>query len=143
MKTYFFTSALLVLCLGLSSAQSTFTYGGAGPKDWNISGDWSAGIPASTSNNGIIAKDVFLSSGETYTAGTGNITLNSGVGLDVQSGSTLYVGVSGTAKNLEALNNNTITVAGTLYIYGDLVVDNSLSLTITGTMKVFGNITFV
>src|SRR5689334_22442765 len=114
---------------------------------WNVAANWSTGsVPSGTGTNVTISANVNVSGGS-YTIGdvsVGNnttVTIASGATLDIGS-STLYNPPGATTKkNLTFSNTGTLTVAGTLHIYGDLVVNNSLTFNVTGSVIVYGNIT--
>jgi hypothetical protein len=132
-------TVLMVLSTGGAFAQATFTTTG----DWDNSANWTA---ANIGDN--IAEDVtinaarvaLLQAGFNYTIG--NLNMNAFSGLTIDATGSLDVGASGTPKNLTATSNVTITVDGSLIIWGDLnVTGDNLTLNITGTLIVRGNLT--
>jgi Secretion system C-terminal sorting domain len=137
MKSLFF-GFLAVFCGAYTAfSQATFTTTGS----WETAGNWSG------SNIGdIITEDVtfnnsraaLINNGSNYTIG--NLTLGNSDGLTINTTGTLNVGASGTPKNFTAGNGASLTITGTLIIWGDLIVVNTLSLSVSGTLIVKGNI---
>lgn len=132
-------TAAMCACITMAFAQATFTTTG----DWDNAGNWSAG---NIGDN--IAEDVtinasrvaLLQAGFSYTIG--HLTMNNFSGLTIDATGSLDVGQSGTPRNLTASSNVTITVDGSLIIWGDLnVTGDNLTLNITGTLIVRGNLT--
>ena len=136
---------ILVFSLVLTSTstllgQSNFTTNG----NWNVASNWSpASVPNSTAINVTTNNNIspVIVNGDNFSIG--NVTADGD--LTVQSGGTLTLGSSAlfnipTKKNLTFNNNKALTVAGSLVIWGDLIVNNTLTLTLTGTMIVHGNI---
>jgi hypothetical protein len=114
--------------------------------EWNVGANWStSSVPTGTGTDVTIAANVNVSGGS-YTIG--NITVNNNTSITVASGATLTTGSSTlynppsatTKKSITFSNTGTLTVAGTLYIYGDLIVNNSLTFNVTGSVVVYGNI---
>ncbi|MCW5910400.1 MAG: T9SS type A sorting domain-containing protein [Cyclobacteriaceae bacterium] len=86
----------------------------------------------------IASRVALINNGSDYTIG--NLTFGNSSGLTINSAGALNVGADGTPKNVTAGNFTAITVTGTLIIWGDLVVLNSLSLNVSGTLIIKGNI---
>lgn len=141
MRTIVIIFALILIAFKSSAQVTTYTYTGGGPQNWNVGANWSNTIADNVGEDPTLAKDVIITSPSSYT--TGNVTANSGVALTINSGATLTVGASGNPKDFTSVNNNTLTVAGTLIIYGNLIVQNSLNFNITGSVIIYGSITFV
>jgi hypothetical protein len=114
---------------------------------WNVDANWSTGVmPSGTATDVTIAANVIVSGGS-YTIG--NITqINNNTTMTVASGATLNVGsstlynppTSTTKKSVTFSNAGNLVVDGTLYIFGDLIVSNTLTFNITGSVIVYGNI---
>ncbi len=83
-------------------------------------------------------RTAFIQTGFSYTIG--NLSFGNSSGLTIDAAATLNVGDASNPRNLTANNTATITVTGTLIIWGDLVVNNSLSWNITGTVIIKGNV---
>src|SRR5260221_7616538 len=143
------TCWLLIMVIGLCSSITSFgqifnTNNG----DWSVSGNWTpSGVPTGQTTAVTISQNVIVSTDLRTAAGTqgiGTVTVANNTNITVNSGGFLEIGspgqYPGTPESLDYSNSGTLTVAGTLYIYGDLIVGNTLTLNITGTMIVFGNI---
>jgi hypothetical protein len=139
------TALLLIIGASSSSAQVNFT--GNTSNQWSVASNWSTGtVPSGTATDVTVATDVIISGGS-YTIG--NIAqINNNTDLQVASGASLTVGSSAlysppgatTKKSITFANAGLLTVAGTLHIYGDLIVSNTLTFNITGTVIVYGDI---
>lgn len=141
MKVLF--TIFLVLIIGAGHfhvfGQANFATNG----NWNVASNWDAsnigdGAEDVTTNNN---RSPIIVSGDNYAIGN----MSAGGNLTINSGGTLTLGTSvlfdgGTDKSLTFLNNSTLTVAGNLEIWGDLIVSNSLTLNLTGSMIVHGDI---
>jgi hypothetical protein len=136
-------SHLILLFAILATFQMSFgqtaTFSTSG--NWNNAANWSG------SNIGdLIAetiaigsnKNATLVSGDNYTVG--NITVANNSSITVNSGATLTLGASGNAKSLTISNIGTLTISGTIEIWGDLNVSNSLILNVTGNVIIHGNV---
>lgn len=131
-------TSLMFLCVSFAFSQATFTTTG----DWDDAANWSG------SNIGDdISEDVtinanrvaLLQAGFIYTIG--NFVMNDFSGLTIDATGSLDVGESGTPKDITAGNNVTITVDGSLIVWGDFNVNgDNLTLNITGTLIVRGNL---
>lgn len=137
MKSFFFCFLMVVCSTQMVVGQAVFNNTG----NWETAGNWLG------SNIGdVITEDVtfsnnksaLINNGSTYTIG--NLTFGNSDGLTINSTGILNVGASGTPKDFLAGNGSTITVTGTLIIWGDLIVDNNLSLNVSGTLIIKGNI---
>jgi hypothetical protein len=116
--------------------------------EWNVGTNWSTGsVPSGTGTDVTIAANVNISGGDYV---IGNVTqINNNTTITIASGASLTVGSSAlynppsatTKKNVTYANAGTMTVSGSFYIYGDLIVSNTLTFNITGTVIVYGNIT--
>jgi len=97
------------------------TWTGASSSVWNLAGNWSNGIPTSTTIVTIpkVATSPIISSGTTALAG--NLTIESGEILTINS-------------------DNSLTVSGLLTITGDLTINAGGSLILNGTST--GNLTY-
>lgn len=131
-----FIGFFLVCSLG-AFAQATFTTTG----NWETAGNWSG------SNIGdLVSEDVtinnnrsaLINNGSTYTIG--NLDFGNTSALTINTTGTLNVGDSGNPRDVTANNSATLTVTGTMIIWGDLVVNNSLVLSVAGTLIVKGNV---
>tara|TARA_R110001592_G_scaffold13718_7_gene62681 strand:- start:2286 stop:4568 length:2283 start_codon:yes stop_codon:yes gene_type:complete len=100
---------------------NTTTWDGSTSAVWNLAGNWSNGIPTSSSLVSIpnVATAPIISSGTTALAG--NLTIESGEILTINS-------------------DNSLTVSGLLTITGDLTINNGGSLIVNGTST--GNLTY-
>ncbi|HEX8060240.1 MAG TPA: hypothetical protein VF473_04855 [Cyclobacteriaceae bacterium] len=71
----------------------------------------------------------------------GTVTLTNNNTLTVSSGATLNIGDATHTNNLITTNNNTtMTIAGTLVVWGDLQVNNNVVWNITGSVIIKGSI---
>ena len=128
----------IIFCAARSGfSQAVFNTTGS----WETVGNWLASnigddISEDVSFNN--SKSALINNGSTFTIG--NLTLGNNDGLTINTTGFLNVGASGTPKDFNAGNNSSLTVTGTLIIWGDLIVINNLSLTVSGTMIVKGNI---
>ena len=135
--TRFLIPVLLALCPMTIFAQALFQTSG----DWDVAGNWFSGNIGDLITEDVtidISKAAFINNVFSYTIG--NLDFSNNAGLTINTTGSLDVGQSGTPKNLTANNNATITVSGTLIVWGDLIVNNNLDLVITGTLIVKGNI---
>lgn len=138
-------SFVLMMVLGLASGQ-TFQTGG----NWNTASNWNpASVPSGTST------DVTLNANPTFNSGAnnliGNIAVSNNVQITVNANATLTVGSStlfnaGTKKSITIGNSGQIQINsgspdGSVIIWGDLIVNNSLQLQVSGNLTVYGNIT--
>lgn len=109
--------------------------------NWETAGNW---LGSNIGDN--ITEDItfannraaLINNGSTYTVG--NVTFGNSDGLTINSTGILNVGASGIPKNFTGGNGSSITVTGTLIIWGDLIVVNNLSLNVSGTLIIKGNI---
>ncbi len=131
---------LILALLGLSTwgfAQAVFLTTGS----WETAGNWSAGNIGDlvsenvTINNNRVA---LINNGSDYTIG--NLTIANNSGLTINTTGVLNVGDVANSRDLTASNGASITVTGTLVIWGDLIVVNNLSLSVSGTLIIKGNI---
>jgi hypothetical protein len=139
--------AVLLSILGVVSSTAQVNFTGSTNTQWSEATNWSTGtVPSGTATDVTVATDVIISGGA-YTIG--NISqINNNTDLQVASGGMLTVGSSTlysppgstTKKSITFANAGLLTVAGTLHIYGDLIVNNVLTFNITGTVIVYGNI---
>lgn len=114
---------------------------------WNVAANWSTGsVPSGTGTDVTIAANVNVSGG-TYTIG--NVTqVNNNTSITIASDGVLNLGsstlynppTSTTKKSATFANAGVLNVAGTLRIYGDLIVSNTLTFNITGNVIVYGDI---
>lgn len=136
MKTVFFLFVIILTPIwGIS--QATMTSSG----NWNTATNWSG------NNIGdLVTEDVTIDNnvnptvpnGSSFTVG--NTSMSNNNTLTINSGGTLNIGNSTNARNLTTNNNANISVAGTLIIWGDLIVNNNLVWNITGTVIIKGNV---
>jgi len=120
-----------------SIAQATFTTTGS----WNTATNWSgSNIGDIVTENVTINNNraALINNGFSYTIG--NLTIGNNSGLTINTTGILNVGDASNSRNLTATNGASITVTGTLIIWGDLIVVNNLSLNVSGTLIVKGNI---
>jgi len=129
---------VMALSIGGVFAQATFTTTG----DWDNSANWTAGnIGDNISEDVTInaSRVALLQAGFTYTVG--NLVLNNFSGLTIDATGSLDVGQSGTPRDITAGSNVTITVDGSLIVWGDFNVSgDNLTLNITGTLIVRGDL---
>lgn len=131
---------LLLLMAGHSLMAQTLTINSAGT--WSNTGIWTGANVADvitenadmTNNIGVVTVSA------NYTIG--DITMNNGNTITINSGSTLNVGESGTPKSITVGNTGTINIIGTLIIWGDLNIGNTLDLNVSagGVLIVKGNV---
>lgn len=110
-------------------------------------GNWDNAANWTGSNIGdLISEDVILNNSVDPTIQTGfnytigNLTTGNNNDLIVQSGASLTLGASGNPKNLTTNNGATLSIAGTLIVWGDLVVNNGVTWNVTGTVIIKGNV---
>jgi hypothetical protein len=139
--------SIFVLLFAVLSTICAFAQSFTTSGQWNVASNWSTNaVPSGTGTDVTIGANLIVSGGN-YTIGNVNqvnnnttITINSGSNLTVGS-STLYNPPGATTKkSVTFANAGTLSVAGTLYIYGDLIVSNTLTFNITGSVIVYGNI---
>ncbi|MCA4900977.1 MAG: hypothetical protein ACK514_04215 [Bacteroidota bacterium] len=113
----------------------------------NTTGDWDNAANWAGSNIGdLITENVTLSNSVDPTIRTGfnyiigDLTTGNNNDLIIQSGASLTLGASGNPKNLTTNNNATLTITGTLTIWGNLVVNNNLIWNVTGNVIIKGNV---
>jgi len=129
----------MVLCVSGAFAQPTFTNTG----DWDDAANWLGGIDIgdNISENVTIngSRVALIQSGFNYTIGS--LIFNDFSGLTIDAGASLDVGDAVTPGDITAGNNVTITVDGSLIVWGDLNVNgDNLTLNITGTLIVRGDL---
>ncbi len=132
-------SVLLVVFLYSSqvSAQAVFTTTGF----WETALNWSgSNIGDDIAENVTINPNraALINNGSVYTIG--DLTFGGNTGLTINSTGVLNVGENGTPKILTAGNLVSVTVAGQLTVWGDLIVLDDLSLNVAGSLIVKGNI---
>lgn len=115
--------------------------------NWDNSAIWASGnigdaIGENVSFNNNLGGTgiVTVRSGFNYTIG--NLNMNAGNDLVVAQGGTLNIGNAGNSRNLTPGNNNSITVSGTLVVWGNLSPGGNfiLNVTSTGVLIVKGNL---
>jgi len=130
--------ALLIFFLPtLALSQATFTTTG----NWDNASNWTGSNIGDDVNENVTINNnrtAFIQTGFSYTIG--NLSFGNSSGLTIDAAATLNVGDASNPRNLTANNSATITVTGTLIIWGDLVVNNSLTWNITGSVIIKGNI---
>jgi hypothetical protein len=137
MKTLFAYFIFLLIASISAFGQATLNTDG----DWDNAGNWTAGNigddvteDVNISNN----TDGTIRSGFNYTIG--NLSIGNMSSITINAAGELNIGDVSNPRNLTANNSNFISVAGTLIIWGDLVVNNSLDFIITGTVIIKGNL---
>jgi len=137
MKSLIFTC--LIVFFGASSVFSQATFQTTG--SWDIATNWAGNnIGDNISENVSIDNNKAALINNLFTYTIGDLTFGNSGGLTINTTGTLNVGASGTPKNLTAGNGASLTVTGTLIIWGNLIVENTLSLNVSGTLIVKGNI---
>ena len=127
---------LLIFLPTLGVSQTMTTTG-----NWDNSGNWTAGNIGDlitenvVLNNGV---DPTIQTGFNYTIG--NLTTGNNNDLVIQTGASLTLGASGNPKNLTTNNNTTLSITGTLIIWGDLIVNNNINWNVTGSVIIKGNV---
>lgn len=133
-----FTIFVLVQLMASPLLAQTITSSGT----WSNTGIWSGGNVSDiiTENASLNNNIGTVTVGANYTVG--DIAMNNGNTLTINSGFTLNVGQSGTPKNISVGNTGTINIIGTLIIWGDLNIGNSLDLNVSvgGVLIVKGNV---
>ena len=129
----FYTAILILLCSSAVLAQRTIIADG----NWNSGATWAGGNIANSLSDDVVMNNNF----SVTVAGVDNFhvgNLNAGTNnaLTISTGGNLELGDAGNARNLTAGTNMTITAAGTLIIWGDLIVTDGLSITITGVGQI-------
>jgi hypothetical protein len=128
--------ALLYLISFVGFSQTMTTTG-----NWDNSTNWSGSNIGDlitenvTLNNGV---DPTIRTGFNYTIG--NLTTGNNNDIIIQSSASLTLGASGNLKTLTTSNNTTLSVSGTLTIWGDLAVNNDIIWNVTGNVIIKGNV---
>jgi len=129
---------LLILIAGAVYGQATMTTSG----NWTTTSNWTSGnigdvvTETVTINNNV---NPTLTSPTNLTVGS--TTFNNNNTLTINSGATLNIGDATHANSLTSTNGTTLTIDGTLIVWGDLVVNNNLTWNISGTVIIKGNVT--
>jgi hypothetical protein len=132
-----FGAIAFYFCINFTFAQTTFTTTG----NWNSATNWAgSNIGDNISEDVVIdnSQVAFIPTGLSYTVG--NLTLGNSSGITIDASATLNVGQSGTPMTMTANNNGMITVAGSMTLWGDLIVNNDLSWNITGSVVIKGDV---
>lgn len=133
---------LLYILFFLTSSLSSF-----GQATFTTTGNWETATNWSGSNIGdVVTEDVtinnnrsaLINNGSSYTIG--NLDFGNTSALTINTTGTLNVGNSSNPRDVTANNSATLTVTGTMIIWGDLIVNNNLVLNISGTLIVKGNV---
>ncbi|MBL7861525.1 MAG: T9SS type A sorting domain-containing protein [Cyclobacteriaceae bacterium] len=130
-------SVLAFLVCHVAMSQATFTNTG----NWETPGNWSGNnIGDLISENVTISnnRSALINNGSTYTIG--NLDFGNSSALTINSTGVLNVGNSGNPRDVTANNSATLTVTGTMIIWGDLIVNNNLVLNVSGILIVKGNV---
>ncbi|MFZ6011671.1 MAG: T9SS type A sorting domain-containing protein [Bacteroidota bacterium] len=130
----------IFILLPLISSGQTRTIQATG--NWDAAGTWQSGsiadvVSEDVAFTGGADKTATVRSGFTYTVG--NIALDNVGNLNIVG--TLNVGDASNSRDVTANNGPSITVSGTLIIWGDVVVNNNLAWTISGTVIIKGSVT--
>lgn len=129
-------SAVLIMLSFFGVSQTMTTTG-----NWDNSANWTAGNIGDlisenvTLNNNV---DPTIQTGFSYTVG--DLVTGNNNDLTIQSGGSLTLGASGNLKTFTTNNGTTLSVAGTLTIWGDLVVNNNIIWNVTGSVIIKGNV---
>lgn len=139
------SKSLLFIGLLLIVSKLAFGQTFSGTGTWNTAARWSpAVVPSGASTDVTFANNANATVGANNTIGT--ISTGNNPTLTVNSGFALTLGSNalfpGTRKNFIINNGGTVAISGTLEIWGDLIVNNTLNLTITGAgiLIVHGNV---
>jgi hypothetical protein len=118
-----------------------------GQVSMTTSGDWATASNWSSNNIGdVVTENATFSNGiNPIVNSPGNFTVGDmGFGnnntLTIKSGASLNIGDVTHAKSLTSGNGTTVTVDGTLTIWGDLNVNNNMIWNITGSVIIKGNV---
>ncbi len=132
-------SVTMVLFISGAYAQPTFTTTG----DWDNAANWLGGIDIGDD----ISESVTINASRvalvqnTFSYTIADLTFNDFSGLTIDFGASLDIGDIVTPGDITAGNNVTITVDGSLYVWGDFNVNgDNLTLNITGTLIVYGDL---
>jgi hypothetical protein len=117
----------------------------------NITADGNWADPSIWLGNNVattIAEDVLMNNNVSVTVNNGQsfnvgqITANNNNIITVNAGGSLILGDAANLKLLSGGNGTSITVAGTLIVYGDLDVNNNLTINETGSgvVRIIGNV---
>lgn len=109
--------------------------------NWDNSANWTAGnIGDLITENVTLSNSVdpTIRTGFNYTIG--DLTTGNNNDLIIQSGASLTLGASGNLKTFTTNNGTTLTITGTLTIWGDLVVNNNIIWNVTGSVIIKGNV---
>ena len=137
MKTLYVYFICLLITSISAFGQATLNTNG----DWDNAGNWNAGnIGDNVAEDVIISNntDGTIRSAFNYTIG--NLTVGNNSSITIAAAGELNVGDVSNPRNLTAGNTITLTVVGTLIIWGDVIVDNSLVFDITGTVIIKGSL---
>ncbi len=139
---------VMVIVLGANELHSqSFTTTG----DWNTASNWTpAVVPSGESTDVTISASVnptisILGSPHVIgnidaSAGTNDIIIDASTSLSLGS-SALFIG--GTLKSLTLGNFNNLWCTGSIEIWGNLIVNQSVDIIITGTFVVHGDVTII
>jgi hypothetical protein len=132
----------LFIFISFNAASQTFTTSG----NWGDAANWDPKtIPNSVSTDVTIKANVTVESNYSI----GSVVVNSNEIVKINSSASLTVGSSalfnGTPpvyKNITFGNNAKLVVeaGGLLEVWGDLIIDNSMTFNLMGTLRVHGNI---
>ena len=125
-----------------------------GNANWSTAGDWSAGVPGSSSavtigktSNGFVTEDLATASAASLSLLSGNAlrvaagnTLTVGGATTIASGGELLVGDSGSGGS--TLNSGSLTNAGSLQV-GNGGMTSASTLNVTGTLNNAGGTVYV
>ena len=138
-------SILIIWCfvLSVSTSYSQPLFDTTG--DWNTASNWTPAAVPSGATTAVEIKNNTSPTISTVGNTIGSVTALGTTTLTVNASSSLTLGDQTnfdltTFANLTLNNNSTLTVDGSLIIYGDLIVNNTLTLNITGTFIVYGNV---
>jgi hypothetical protein len=148
MKQTTATQTIAIVLLTCGAMLSSFTQSTAQTATMTTSGNWGTASNWLGSNIGnTLAETITIdnnvnptvASGVTFTVG--NTTLANNNTLTVNSTGTLNIGDASNARTLTTNNNANIDVAGTLIIWGDVIINNNINWAISGTVIIKGNLT--
>lgn len=109
--------------------------------NWDNSANWAASNIGDLISENVVLNnsvDPTIRTGFNYTIG--NLTTGNNNDLIIQTGASLTLGASGNPKDLTTNNSTTLSVTGTLTIWGDLVVNNNITWNVTGSVVIKGNV---
>ena len=136
---YYILYILLLIPLVVWAAVATITTAG----DWHDINSWDGNIADDISEDAEMNNNIgAITIRNSFHYIISDFDMNNGNTLTIEEGASLTIGAAANNRNLSAINNATINVAGNLEIWGDLDPKNNLTLIIlsTGNVTIHGDL---